>query len=494
MMKHLSELAALLKDARISGGDAEITSIERDSRRVQEGALFVCISGAHVDAHSFIPNAARAGARAILTERETVDVPDGITVLHVADLQEALDIIVPYFYDYPARAMRVIGITGTNGKTTTSYLLRAILRHAGKRVGLIGTIQVMMEDEVFPTANTTPDVIVMQQLLSEMRARGMDAVVMEVSSHALDQGRVAGIEFDTAVFTNLTQDHLDYHKTMENYARAKARLFEHVSAQGTKAGKTAVLNADDAASEIMRAHTHCPVISYGVEHDADLMAKGVHLAQDGMELTLMYDGAQLAHLHIGLTGLFNVSNVLAATGAALAEHVSAADIAAALAVFTGVPGRFELVREGQPFSVIVDYAHTPDGMENVLRTARAVTAGRIIAVFGCGGDRDRTKRPIMGRMAAELADIAILTSDNPRTEDPAAILDEVETGVLPVIGAKPYEKLVDRRTAIFHAVGTARAGDTVVILGKGHENYQILKDKTIHFDDRETAREAIRGL
>ena len=494
MMKRLSELAALLKDARISGGDAEITSIERDSRRVREGALFVCISGAHVDAHSFIPNAARAGARAILTERETVDVPDGITVLHVADLQEALDVIVPYFYDYPARAMRVIGITGTNGKTTTSYLVRAILRHAGKRVGLIGTIQVMMEDEVFPTANTTPDVIVMQQLLSEMRARGMDAVVMEVSSHALDQGRVAGIEFDTAVFTNLTQDHLDYHKTMENYARAKARLFEYVSAQGTKAGKTAVLNADDTASEIMRAHTHCPVISYGVEHDADLMAKGVHLAQDGMELTLMYDVAQFAHLHIGLTGLFNVSNVLAATGAALAEHVSAADIAEALTVFTGVPGRFELVREGQPFSVIVDYAHTPDGMENVLRTARAVTAGRIIAVFGCGGDRDRTKRPIMGRMAAELADIAILTSDNPRTEDPAAILDEVETGVLPVIGAKPYEKLVDRRTAIFHAVGTARAGDTVVILGKGHENYQILKDKTIHFDDRETAREAIRGL
>ena len=494
MMKHLSELAALLKDARISGGDAEITSIERDSRRVQEGALFVCISGAHVDAHSFIPNAARAGARAILTERETVDVPDGITVLHVADLQEALDVIVPYFYDYPARAMRVIGITGTNGKTTTSYLLRAILRHTGKRVGLIGTIQVMMEDEVFPTANTTPDVIVMQQLLSEMRAREMDAVVMEVSSHALDQGRVAGIEFDTAVFTNLTQDHLDYHKTMENYARAKARLFEYVSAQGTKAGKTAVLNADDAASETMRAHTHCPIISYGMENDADLMAKDVHLAQDGMELTLMYDGAQLAQLHIGITGLFNVYNVLAAVGGALAENVPTADIVEALRSFTGVPGRFELVREGQPFSVIVDYAHTPDGMENVLRTARAVTAGRIIAVFGCGGDRDRTKRPIMGRMAAELADIAILTSDNPRTEDPAAILDEVETGVLPMIGAKPYEKLVDRRTAIFHAVGTARAGDTVVILGKGHENYQILKDKTIHFDDRETAREAIRGL
>ena len=494
MIKRLTELAALLPHARLLGDDAEITSIERDSRCVREGALFVCITGAHVDAHSFIPNVARAGARAILTQRENVDVPAGLSVLHVANIQEALDIIVPYFYDYPARAMRVIGITGTNGKTTTSYLTRAILRHAGRRVGLIGTIQVMMEDEVFPTANTTPDVIVMQQLLAEMRTRKMDTVVMEVSSHALDQGRVAGIEFDTAVFTNLTQDHLDYHKTMENYAHAKARLFDIVSERGTKAGKTAVLNADDGWSDTMRTHTRCPIISYGVTHDADLMAHNVHLAQDGMELTLVHKGADVGSLHVGITGLFNVSNVLAATGTALAENVPTADIVAALTAFTGVPGRFELVRAGQDFSVIVDYAHTPDGMENVLRTARAVTRGRIIAVFGCGGDRDRTKRPIMGRIGAELADIVVLTSDNPRTEDPAAILDEVETGVLPVIGEKPYEKLVDRRTAIFHAVQRAQKGDTVVILGKGHETYQILKDGTIHFDDRETAREAIRGL
>ena len=494
MTKRLKELADLLPGARLEGSDAVITSVERDSRRVQEGALFACITGAHVDAHSFIPDVARAGARAVLTERERVEVPAGISVLHVSNLQEALDVIVPYFYDYPARSMRVIGITGTNGKTTTSYLTRAILRHAGKRVGLIGTIQVMMEDEVFPTSNTTPDVIVMQQLLAEMRTRGMDTVIMEVSSHALDQGRVAGIEFDTAVFTNLTQDHLDYHKTMENYARAKARLFDLVSTEGTKAGKTAVLNADDAASEIMRAHTHCPIIAYGVENSAALMAQDVHLAQDGMELTLVHDGAVFSRLHIGITGLFNVYNVLAATGAALAEGLPASDIVAALSAFTGVPGRFELVRAGQNFSVIVDYAHTPDGMENVLRTARAVTRGRIIAVFGCGGDRDRTKRPIMGRIGAELSDIVVLTSDNPRTEDPAAIVDEVEAGVLPVIGDKPYEKIVDRRTAIFHAVGTARAGDTVVILGKGHETYQILKDGTIHFDDRETAREAIRGL
>ena len=494
MTKRLEELAALLPGARIVGdAQTEITSIERDSRRAREGTLFACIVGAHVDAHSFIPDVARAGARAVLTERASVDVPAGVSVLYVPNLEKALDTIVPFFYDYPARAMRVVGITGTNGKTTTSYLVRAILRHAGRRVGLIGTIQAMIEDEVLPTANTTPDIIVLQQMLAEMRTRGMDTVVMEVSSHALALGRVAGIEFDTAVFTNLTQDHLDFHKTMENYARAKAHLFELVSAPGAKEGKTAVLNADDAASETMRAYTRCPIITYGVDHPADLTAQDVQLACDGMELTLMHGGKLLFHLHTGITGLFNVHNVLAAVGASLAEHMAATDIAAALTAFTGVPGRFELVREGQDFAVIVDYAHTPDGMENVLRTARAVTKGRIIAVFGCGGDRDRTKRPIMGRIGAEMADIAILTSDNPRTEDPAAIVDEVERGVLPVIGDKPYEKIVDRRTAIFHAIGRAQAGDTVVILGKGHETYQILKGGTIHFDDREQAREAIRS-
>ncbi|WP_273077878.1 UDP-N-acetylmuramoyl-L-alanyl-D-glutamate--2,6-diaminopimelate ligase [Selenomonas felix] len=494
MTKRLEELAALLPGARIVGdAQTEITSIERDSRRAREGTLFACIVGAHVDAHSFIPDVARAGARAVLTERASVDVPVGVAVLYVPNLEKALDTIVPFFYDYPARAMRVVGITGTNGKTTTSYLVRAILRHAGHRVGLIGTIQAMIEDEVLPTSNTTPDIIVLQQMLAEMRTRGMDTVVMEVSSHALALGRVAGIEFDTAVFTNLTQDHLDFHKTMENYARAKAHLFELVSAPGAKEGKTAVLNADDAASETMRAYTRCPIITYGVDHPADLTAQDVQLACDGMELTLMHGGKRLFHLHTGITGLFNVHNVLAAVGASLAEQVAATDIAAALTAFTGVPGRFELVREGQDFAVIVDYAHTPDGMENVLRTARAVTKGHIIAVFGCGGDRDRTKRPIMGRIGAEMADIAILTSDNPRTEDPAAIVDEVERGVLPVIGDKPYEKIVDRRTAIFHAIGRAQAGDTVVILGKGHETYQILKDGTIHFDDREQAREAIRS-
>jgi len=493
-MKRLEELAALVPGARIAGDPAaEICSVERDSRRIEPGALFVCIDGAHVDAHTFIPNAARAGARAVLTQRENVDVPAGVSVLYVPDLNAAEGVIVPFFYDYPARSMRVVGITGTNGKTTTSYLVRAILRAAGRRVGLVGTIRMMMEDEVFPTANTTPDVVVMQQMLAAMRARGMDTVVMEVSSHALDQGRVAGIEFDTAVFTNLTQDHLDYHKTMENYARAKARLFDLVSAPGAKEGKTAVINADDAAGALMRAHTTCPVLSYGVTGEATLTARDIRLAQDGMTMRLVH-GAEECALSLHITGEFNVYNVRAAVGAARAEGIGYDVIRAALEEFTGVPGRFELVRAGQEFSVIVDYAHTPDGMENVLRTARAVTRGRIIVVFGCGGDRDRTKRPIMGRIGAEMADVVYITSDNPRTEDPAAVLGGGEAGALPVLGGKPYEKLVDRRTAIFDAVRTARPGDSVVILGKGHETYQILKEGTIHFDDRETAAEAIRSV
>ena len=493
MMKRLSELAALLKDARISGGDVEITSIERDSRRVQEGALFVCISGAHVDAHSFIPNAARAGARAVLTERKTLEVPAGIAVLHVPDMQAALDIIVPYFYDYPARSMRIIGITGTNGKTTTSYLVRAILRHAGRRVGLIGTIQIMMEDEVFPTANTTPDVIVMQQMLAEMRARGMDAVVMEVSSHALDQRRVAGIEFDTAVFTNLTQDHLDYHKTMENYRLAKAKLFAGLAA-GTKPGKTAVVNIDDETGAFMLEHTTAERITYAIKDEkADLRAVEVRLHASGADFAVQ-GGFGRIKLQLAITGLFNVYNVLGAVGAALAEEIPVGVIEKALTAFRGVPGRFELIDCGQPFAVVVDYAHTPDGLENILRTAREITPHHIITVFGCGGDRDKTKRPIMGRIAAEMSDAVIATSDNPRGEDPTSILAEVMTGVREKIGNKAVDEIPDRRQAIFVAIAMAQPGDTVIIAGKGHEDYQILKDKTIHFDDREVAREALGGI
>lgn len=491
-MKTIGQLAALVKGAAITGNpDTGITGIEHDSRKVGKGTLFVCIPGVHVDGHTFIPQAVAAGAKAILTTRTDVMAPEGVAVLRVPELQTALDTIVPFFHDYPARTMRVIGITGTNGKTTTSYITRAILRAAGYKVGLIGTIQIMIEDEVLPIHNTTPDVVELQHTLAMMRDKGMDYVVMEVSSHALDQNRVAGIEFDTAVFTNLTQDHLDYHKTLENYKLAKAKLFDHVSEQGTKQGKTAVINIDDAAGATMLEHAKCAHLTYAIEQDADLRATDILVHANGAEFVLHHKSFGEMALKLHITGIFNVYNVMSAVGAALAEHIDAAVIKETLEAFTAVPGRFELVKAGQDFSIIVDYAHTPDGVENVLKTARKIAKQRIIAVFGCGGDRDRTKRPIMGRLAAELADVVIATSDNPRTEDPDFILSQVEAGVKEAIGTKHHEKITDRRQAIFRAVELAQKDDIVVILGKGHENYQILKDKTIHFDDKEVARDAV---
>ena len=471
-MKTIGQLADLLEDAVIIGNrDTVITGIEHDSRKVQQGTLFVCIPGVHVDGHKFIPQAVAAGASAIVTTREDVEVPQGIAVLRVKELQPALDTIVPYFHDYPARKMRVVGITGTNGKTTTSYITRAILRKAGH--------------------NTTPDVVELQHTLAMMRDKGMDYVVMEVSSHALDQNRVAGIEFDTAVFTNLTQDHLDYHKTLENYMLAKAKLFDHVSEKGCKQGKTAVVNIDDAAGATMLAHAECQHLTYAIEKEADLRATDILVHANGAEFVLHHESFGEMKLSLHITGIFNVYNVMSAVGAALSEHIDASVIKEALEAFTAVPGRFELVKAGQDFSIIVDYAHTPDGVENVLKTARKIAKKRIIAVFGCGGDRDRTKRPIMGRLAAELADVVIATSDNPRTEDPAFILSQVEEGVEEAIGTKHHELIVDRRQAIYRAVEMAEKDDIVVILGKGHENYQILKDKTIHFDDKEEARAAV---
>lgn len=492
-MKTIGQLADLLTDAVVIGNrDTVITGIEHDSRKVQKGTLFVCIPGVHVDGHKFIPQAVAAGASAIVTTREDVEVPEGIAVLRVKELQPALDTIVPYFHDYPARKMRVVGITGTNGKTTTSYITRAILRKAGYKVGLIGTIQIMIEDEVLPIHNTTPDVVELQHTLAMMRDKGMDYVVMEVSSHALDQNRVAGIEFDTAVFTNLTQDHLDYHKTLENYMLAKAKLFDHVSEQGCKQGKTAVVNIDDAAGATMLAHAKCQHLTYAIEKEADLRATDILVHANGAEFVLHHESFGEMPLKLHITGIFNVYNVMSAVGAALAEHIDAAVIKETLEeAFTAVPGRFELVKAGQDFSIIVDYAHTPDGVENVLKTARKIAKKRIIAVFGCGGDRDRTKRPIMGRLAAELADVVIATSDNPRTEDPEFILSQVEEGVDEAIGTKHHELIVDRRHAIYRAIEMAEKDDIVVILGKGHENYQILKDKTIHFDDKEEARAAV---
>ncbi|MBR1729937.1 MAG: UDP-N-acetylmuramoyl-L-alanyl-D-glutamate--2,6-diaminopimelate ligase [Selenomonadaceae bacterium] len=489
--KTLEELALLVQNTKIIGdAKVKISSIEHDSRKISEGSLFVCFEGEHFDGHNFINQAFQAGAKAILTTRNNVEVPSGMSILIVPDILKALAVIVPYFYDYPSKKMRVIGVTGTNGKTTTTYMIRSILINAGYRVGLIGTIQTMIENEIFPIHNTTPNVIDLQHIFFEMLKRSIDYVVMEVSSHALAENRVAGIEFDTAVFTNLTQDHLDYHGTMENYLRAKTKLFDEVSRSGLKNNKTAVVNVDDEASGEILQHVSCNRLTYGIKNNSDLKAAEVDVRADGTKFKIRGEfGVMKLNLHV--TGIFNVYNVLAAVGATLAEKIDPAVISKTLEHFKSVPGRFERIFADVPFTVIVDYAHTPDGVENVIETARQIVKNRVITVFGCGGDRDRTKRPIMGRLAADLSDIVIATSDNPRTENPTEILKEIEVGIKEKIGEKIYNCIEDRHAAIFHAVEIAQPGDIILILGKGHEDYQILKDRTIHFDDREVAHEAI---
>lgn len=486
MIKKLSELALLIPDAKILGADVKISGIEHDSRKVEPKNLFVCMEGAHVDGHNFIPQATAKGAVAILTTRKNFTPHENISVLIVPDILNALAVIVPYFYDYPARQMRVIGITGTNGKTTTTYMLREIFTCAGFKVGLIGTIQILIGDESFPVRNTTPNVIDLQKILADMLAKKVQVVVMEVSSHALAEHRVAGVEFDTAIFTNLTQDHLDFHGTIENYLRAKTKLFDMVSRRGRKQNKTTVINVDDEASAEILKHCLCKKITYGIKNSADLHGTEINLRADGMNFKIRDE----LNLSLHITGLFNVYNVLAAVGAALAENIRPDIIKRALENFKSVPGRFERIFSDAPFEVIVDYAHTPDGVKNVLETAAQIATGKIITVFGCGGDRDHSKRPIMGKLAAQFSDVIIATSDNPRTEDPEKILDDIEVG----IGDKIHERIADRRAAIFRAIELAEAGDIVLILGKGHETYQILNTGTIHFDDKEVAREAIKEV
>ncbi len=492
-MKSLQQLVEILDAYAVTGNlQTKIQGITADSRKVKKGDLFIALPGATVDGYDFIPQAIENGAAAVLTQKK-ITLPDNAALIVVDDVRLAMQKITPFFYDYPGKQMRMIGVTGTNGKTTTTHIIGHILRNAGYKVGIIGTVHVLIENESFPIHNTTPDVVDLQHILYEMKLRGITHVVMEVSSHALDMGRTAGIEFDTAVFTNLTQDHLDYHKTFDNYLAAKAILFDKVSfSNGCKEGKTAVVNLDDPYGSAILEHCHCKTHTYGMTSSADFQANGLQVHTKGCEFSVVSPiGSE--SLHMNITGLFNVYNTLAAIGAAAAEGIEAKTIWKSLKEFRAVPGRFELVEEGQDFAVVVDYAHTPDGLENILTTAQKITKGRIIAVFGCGGDRDRTKRPIMGGIGAKYADIVIVTSDNPRTEDPERIVQEVAGGVVDGLrDGKKYEVIVDRRTAIHRAIELAEPGDVVIIAGKGHETYQIIGHDTIHFDDREVAREALK--
>lgn len=499
MAKNLVQIAALLPKAAITGRlDREITAVAHDSRKIVPGTLFVCLTGVHVDGHDFIEDAVKRGAVAILVEKD-VTTHDGITIIRVDNTRTAMQAVVPYFFDYPGYKLRMVGVTGTNGKTTTTYLIRSILRQAGYKVGLIGTIQTLIDDQALPVKNTTPDVIELQSTLAEMVGSGMEYVVMEVSSHALALNRVAGCEFDVGVFTNMTQDHLDFHQTFDNYIDAKAELFRRLNQSGSrKSGKSAVINFDDCAGAIMAGNSACPVISYGINGSAVLTADNIGVEAAGSSFTINGAFGAMA-LKLGITGMFNIYNVLAAVGVALAEKVEPPIIKQALEGFSSVPGRFELVHAGQPFTVIVDFAHTPDGLENVLKTAKQFAKGRIIVVFGCGGDRDRTKRPIMGKLAVQYGDIVLATSDNPRSEEPERILADIEQGIIEGLSGidcsgKSYKITPDRRQAITQALQLAEPQDVVLIAGKGHETYQILKDRTIDFDDRQVAHEVIREM
>ena len=488
MEKSLASLLNLLPKVQVLGSSEKvITDVTADSRTVQAGSLFIALRGATVDGHKFVPMAAQKGAVAALVEEVPAEVPEGLTLLVVEDTRAAMEIITPYFYDYPGKRLRMIGVTGTNGKTTTTNIIRMILRKAGYKVGLIGTINIMIEDEETVSHNTTPDVVDLQKTLYAMVCAGCDYCVMEVSSHALALKRVAGIEYDCAVLTNITQDHLDFHKTMENYRDAKSLLFEHLT-DGDKPNKNAVFNMDDPSSAIIKARTKANVLTYGKGHENDIYPLSFTVAPKHMQLALATPAGEM-DLELKITGEFNVYNVMGAVAAMLAENISKEIIISVLDGFDGVPGRFQLVEAGQPYTVIVDYAHTPDGLENVLKTARSITRGKLWAVFGCGGDRDNKKRPIMGGLALELADKVVVTSDNPRTEDPELIIDEIFTALQSVPEGKEVFRLSDRREAIHFALAHAAEDDVIMIAGKGHENYQILKDRTIHFDDKEVVLE-----
>lgn len=455
--------------------DTEINEVRYDSRAVRPGDLFVAIRGYATDGHQYIGKALEQGAAAIVCE----EAPAGAPAVVVENARRALAEIAANRFGHPADSMTMLGVTGTNGKTTTTYLVKHMLEDAGHKVGLIGTNQNLIGDEVVETERTTPESYELHALFARMRDAGCTHVIMEVSSHSLVLDRVHGIHFAVGAFTNLTQDHLDFHKTMEEYRKAKALLFT-ISDKG-------VINLDDPAAGAMLADAKCPCLTFSCEKDAaDLTAKNLKLHADGVEFVAATKG-DLARVKLPIPGHFSAENALTALGIVLQLGMPLADAAKSLATATGVKGRVEVVPTDTDYTVLIDYAHSPDGVENVLRAVRGFARGRVVALFGCGGDRDRTKRPKMGKIAADLADFCIVTSDNPRTEDPKAIIDDILEGMK---GTKtPMQVIVDRPEAIHWALAHAKKDDIIVLMGKGHETYQEVNHVKHHMDEREIVRD-----
>jgi len=496
-LTHLSDLLRGI-DAELIAGDIEtpVRAIVSDSRAVEAGDVFVCLPGyraeggeMRADRHDFIPMALERGATALVVERDVV-VPRGIAVVRVRDAWSAIAAMACAFFDHPSRALTVIGVTGTSGKTSTTYFIEAMLTAAGMRTARFGTIEYRFGDAVVAAAQTTPEAPELQRLLRRAVDAGFRAVVMEVSSHALELRRVAGVTFDVAVFTNISQDHLNFHPDMHHYLRAKGRLFEELGSGGKAA--TAVVNIDDPSAAQIIALNRGGLLTFGAAQAADVHAQDIETGLAGTTFVATTpDGnvnVRLPHL-----GDFHVHNALAAVGVGMALQLDRDAISRGLAATPPVPGRFELVDCGQDFKVAVDYAHKPDALERLLRSARKLRPRRIITVFGCGGDRDRGKRPIMGRIAVALSDHVIITSDNPRSEPPQQIIDEIVAGARAVPGfAERVTTEPDRARAIEMAIALAATDDIVLIAGKGHETYQLFDGRRIDFDDREQVRAALQ--
>lgn len=454
--------------------DIDITSVAYDSRKVKDGSVFICIKGFETDGHKYAKKAVENGASVIVAEDKIdVDVP----VVYVKNSRRMMAELSCTFYGNPSEKFSLIGITGTNGKTTITYLIKSILEAAGKQVGVIGTNQNIIGDKVLSTKSTTPTTpnsLELQQLFTEMVHYGADYVVMEVSSHALDLDRVYGCNFDVGVFTNLTRDHLDFHKTMENYLNAKAKLFG--------LSKKGVVNFDDDGGKKIVAKGECPdIIKTGLGDGCDLKAENIKITSRGTQFDMVYNGKRYP-ASVRIPGKFSVYNAICAAAAALQSGIDVDTVIKGLAAATGVVGRVEVVPTETDYTVIIDYAHSPDGLENIINCVKEFAEGRVITMFGCGGDRDNTKRPIMGEIAGRLSDFSIITSDNPRTEDPDSIIDQIEAGMKKTSGE--YIRITDRRHAIAHALDMANAGDVIILAGKGQETYQIIGKEKFDFDER----------
>ncbi len=471
--------------------NCEIRGVQYDSRQVEPGDLFCAVPGFRTDGHLFCQEAKNRGAVAFLVEHRDA-VPEGCSGAVVPDVRLAMGFAADAYFGSPSRRLWMVGVTGTNGKTTVTHLIRSILEAEDLPCGLTGTVHTLIGPEVFKVVRTTPEAPDLQRVLRHMVDRGMRAAVMEVSSHALALKRVTEVRYDVAVFTNLTQDHLDFHKNFEDYYQAKAELFRGLGHDEDKGPKAAVINYDDPYASRFAGEVKVPVITFGLAPEADIRGEQLKIGGSGVEFVAVFPDGRRQPVSFGMTGRFNIQNALAAMAVGYVRGIDPQVMATALAHSPGVPGRFERIDVGQPFTVIVDYAHTPDGLENVLMTAREFALGQVMVIFGAGGDRDQGKRGMMGQIAGRYADWTMLTADNPRSEDPHDIIEQIEEGLRAVDGKWTVE--LDRERAIRQMLGKAKPGDVVLIVGKGHETYQIYRDATIHFDDREVARQVLKEL